>query len=69
MIYILVVLAYALGYYNRSIADKLANIAARLADLKTDQDKPKPQTTFVSEMTRAELAGLAEQERIDILNQ
>ncbi len=69
MIYFLLVLAFLVGYHLRDIKEKLVWLAAKVLELKEAQTKAKtPETNFAEPMSRAELAGMAEQERIKLLN-
>ena len=69
MIYLLIVLAFFLGYYLREIRNYLIAILDKVSDMKLTQDKPKtPEMGFAEPLTRAELAALNEDEKIRLLN-
>lgn len=71
--YLAAVIALAIGLFVghsiREIKDKLEVIRFKLSELKTDKEvEKKPETTFVGEMSRAEMQALA-QEEIKQLNE
>lgn len=69
MIYLLIVLSFFVGYYLRDIKDRLLRLTQKIEGLKTAKDKPKTASMgFGEPMTRAELAALAEDEKIRLLN-
>lgn len=71
MIYLLVVLAFFIGYYLRELMSVLKRIEARLRILNNKSDKKDdkpPAATFVGEMTRAEIVAMIEEERVEAMN-
>ncbi len=65
----LVFLSFFVGYYLREVIGILLNIKNTIQSLKVAQEGTKPSgTTFAGPMSRAEVAALIEQEKIDILN-
>lgn len=66
---VFVPMAFFLGYYLRQIRDLLISFGAKLSALQQAQKKAEgPKTAFADTMTRAELAALAEEDRIKLLN-
>lgn len=59
-----------LGYYLRRVVDLVLNIRGRVVELRRHQDNEKstPSTGFAEPMTRAEMAAMLEEEKIDLLN-
>lgn len=71
MIYILLVLAFFIGYYLREIMGVLRRIEARLGLLNLTQAKQEPKATpasFVEPMTKAEMIAMMEEERVEAMN-
>lgn len=67
MIYLTLILAFFTGWYLRELLSTLQRLEARIGILRAPE-KQKTQTSFAEPMTRAEVIGLMEQERIDAIN-
>lgn len=64
-----VVFAFWLGYYLREVLDTLKRTVTKLEALRGAEAANKPPATgFAEPMTRAEVAGMLESERIALLN-
>lgn len=64
--------AFFAGFYLRELLEVIKRIETRLQYLKLGQDKatePKARATFAEPMSRAEIAAMIEEERINVLNQ
>lgn len=69
MIYVLVVLAFFLGYYLREVLDTIKKAVSQLETLRgAEASKKPPSTDFAEPMTRAEVIGMLEEEKIKLLN-
>lgn len=61
--------AFFLGYYLREVLDTLKRSVTKLEALRgAEAAKKPPATSFAEPMTRAEVAGMIEEERINLLN-